>query len=70
MRDSVCGFVWFSVWFVGGLVGLLVRWSVGPLVRWSVVSLVRSFVGSLVRSLFGWIVAAKLAACISIDLDI
>ena len=48
MRDFVCVFVWFSVWFVGGLVGLLVRSSVDPLVR--------SFVGSLVRSLFSWMV--------------
>ena len=52
MRDSVCGFVWFSVCFVGGLVGGFV----GSLVRWSVGSLVRSFVGSLVRWLFGWMV--------------
>ena len=51
MRDSVCVFVLFSVWFVGGF-----GWLVGSLVRWSVGSLVRSFVGSLVRSLFSWMV--------------
>ena len=54
MRDFVCVFVWFSDWFVGGLVGLLVRvrWSVGPLVRLFVRSLGHWFV----RCLVGWLV--------------